>query len=372
NGAGKSTLLKILSGITSPTAGKVRLRGRRLSILDIGTGFHPDLSGRENIYLNGALNGLSRAEMEQRVPDIIEFSEIADFIDVPVKTYSNGMYLRLAFSIMIHLDADILLLDEVLAVGDAGFQLKCMHKIRELAQADQTFVLVSHSMSEMIAVCTRVMRLEDGKIVDIGSPMEVVGEYMNSSTEVMQQMMSARDFDADSPENRYVFSAKDQEQHPILKYHELVVHGTGKAEDADIDIGDGVTIKITLDITAENKGTGLIMQLNNQYNNKIAAITPTLLRPSDPFLDMSQPGRYTFQCQIPPHTLKNGYYNLDIGMQSGSDFMLAWPAIVRFQVGIPDLKPENAWFKHAPVMLGPAFGWEVEFGGEHRSYPFSG
>ena len=157
NGSGKSTLLKILSGVTSPSSGKITMRGRRLSILEIGTGFHPDLTGRENVYLNGALNGLPRQEVDVIFDDIVDFSEIGDFIDSPVKNYSSGMYLRLAFGIIAHLDADILLLDEVIAVGDAAFQIKCMEKVREMCRQDRTVIIASHSTNELLSICNQVM-----------------------------------------------------------------------------------------------------------------------------------------------------------------------------------------------------------------------
>ena len=166
NGAGKSTLLKILSRIVFPTLGQVSLRGRVASVLEVGTGFHPELTGRENIYLSGVIQGMKIPEIHRRLDEIIAFGEIKDFIDMPVKFYSSGMYVRLAFSISAHLTADILLLDEVLAVGDFSFQAKSFEKIKSLAKEQKAVVLVSHAMDLLPELCTRVIWMENGQCVE--------------------------------------------------------------------------------------------------------------------------------------------------------------------------------------------------------------
>lgn len=184
NGAGKSTLLKILSRITEPTTGGFELYGRVGSLLEVGTGFHPDLTGRENVFLNGAILGIKRAELERRFDEIVAFSEIEKFIDTPVKHYSSGMYLRLAFSVAVHLDAEILIMDEVLAVGDVGFQQKCIDKMHEIRQEGRTILFVSHAMSAVTRLCERVMLLDHGRVVRDGSAQEVVNEYLGTSWNV--------------------------------------------------------------------------------------------------------------------------------------------------------------------------------------------
>ena len=179
NGAGKSTLLKILSRIVEPTSGEVRMRGRVASLLEVGTGFHPELSGRENIYLNGSILGMKRREIDARFDEIVEFAEIEKFLDTPVKRYSSGMYVRLAFAVAAHLDPEILIVDEVLAVGDAEFQKKCLGKMKEVsAGGHRTVLFVSHNMAAVSALCERVVLLASGRLAADGDPTSVIAQYM--------------------------------------------------------------------------------------------------------------------------------------------------------------------------------------------------
>ncbi len=177
NGSGKSTLLKILSRITEPTTGRVDLYGRVGSLLEVGTGFHPDLTGRENIYLNGAILGMKRREIERQFDTIVDFAEVGKFIDTPVKHFSSGMYVRLAFAVAAHLNPDILIVDEVLAVGDGAFQKKCLGKMEEVTQGGRTVLLVSHSMAMICQLCKKVLLLKDGKVIKQGPAKEVVDYY---------------------------------------------------------------------------------------------------------------------------------------------------------------------------------------------------
>jgi len=180
NGAGKSTLLKILSRITAPTTGRVEVYGRIGSLLEVGTGFHPELTGRENIFLNGAVLGMRRAEIERKFDEIVAFAEIDRFLDTPVKHYSSGMYMRLAFAVAAHLEPEILLVDEVLAVGDSSFQKKCLGKMGEVASAGRTILFVSHNMSAIQSLCQRVLWVEKGAIVADDSAVAVVSNYLRS------------------------------------------------------------------------------------------------------------------------------------------------------------------------------------------------
>jgi len=178
NGAGKSTLLKVLSRITEPSAGRIRIRGRVASLLEVGTGFHAELTGRENLYLNGSILGMSRREIQSKFDEIVQFSEVERFIDTPVKRYSSGMYLRLAFAVAAHLDPEILVVDEVLAVGDAAFQNKCLGRMRQVANEGRTVLFVSHSMPSIRALCNRCIWLRGGQLVYDGSPSETIHEYL--------------------------------------------------------------------------------------------------------------------------------------------------------------------------------------------------
>ncbi len=177
NGAGKSTLLKLLSRITVPTEGRIRINGRTASLLEVGTGFHPELTGRENIYLNGAILGMTHAEIAQRFEQIVEFSEIDEFLDTPVKRYSSGMYVRLAFAVAAHLEPEVLIVDEVLAVGDAAFQKKCLGKMGNFAQSGRTVLFVSHNMDAVRALCQRAILFDEGKVQADGDVESVVDDY---------------------------------------------------------------------------------------------------------------------------------------------------------------------------------------------------
>ena len=179
NGAGKSTLLKVLSRITEPTTGKIHINGRIASLLEVGTGFHPELTGRENIYLNGAILGMSRKEIKEKFDEIVAFAEVDKFLDTPVKRYSSGMYVRLAFSVAAHLEPEILVVDEVLAVGDAAFQKKCLGKMNDVSKDGRTIIFVSHNMNAMEQLCNNGIWLEDGQIAHIGNMKSCISQYVN-------------------------------------------------------------------------------------------------------------------------------------------------------------------------------------------------
>lgn len=178
NGCGKSTTLKLLTKIIYPNEGSIELSGRVSSLLELGAGFHPDMSGKENIYMNAAIFGLSKKEIDKRVGDIIQFSELEDFIDNPIRTYSSGMYMRLAFSVAINVDADILLIDEILAVGDISFQKKCFDKLKEIKREGTTIVIVSHSLEQIQEICDRTIWLEDGVVREEGRPGVIHQHYL--------------------------------------------------------------------------------------------------------------------------------------------------------------------------------------------------
>ena len=181
NGAGKSTLLKVLTRITTPTSGRVEIRGRVGSLLEVGTGFHPELTGRENIYLNGAILGMKRREIQQKLPDMVEFSGVEGFLDTPVKRYSSGMYVRLAFSVAAHLEPEILLVDEVLAVGDAEFQRRCLGRMEDFGATGRTVLFVSHNLQAVAQLCDRAILMEQGRVVRDGTSEEVVAHYLQTS-----------------------------------------------------------------------------------------------------------------------------------------------------------------------------------------------
>ena len=234
NGAGKSTLLKVLSRITTPTIGRTEVYGRIGSLLEVGTGFHPDLTGRENVFLNGTILGIGRAEITRRFDEIIEFSGIEQFIDTPVKWYSSGMYLRLAFAVAAHLDTEVLIMDEVLAVGDTAFQQKCMDKMHEIREQGRTILFVSHSMSAVTRLCNRAILFDKGQMVKDGTALQVVNEYMGESLKVS----SRREWPVleDAPGNE------------IVRLREVRVRDESGQTAETIDIRSPTGIEFTFDV----------------------------------------------------------------------------------------------------------------------------
>ena len=183
NGSGKSTLLKLITKIIYPDSGSIKINGKVSSLIELGAGFHPDMTGRENIYINASIYGLTKKEIDAKLDTIIKFSELEEFIDSPIRTYSSGMYMRLAFSVAINVEAEILLIDEILSVGDANFQAKCFKKMQELKDSGITIVIVSHDLHTMKELCNKVIWIESGKIKRSGIPNEVLKEYIEHTTE---------------------------------------------------------------------------------------------------------------------------------------------------------------------------------------------
>src|SRR5262249_4099607 len=191
NGSGKSTALKLVAGITKPTSGIVSVTGRISALIELGAGFHPEISGRENVYINGIMLGLSKREIQNRFDDIVDFAELREFIDAPVKTYSSGMYMRLGFAVAIHVDPDVLLVDEVLAVGDEGFTHKCLDKFGEFRRRNKTILLVTHSLNLVERFCDEALWLDDGRAMTHGDPLRVVGAYLTKVEESEDRLLAS-------------------------------------------------------------------------------------------------------------------------------------------------------------------------------------
>ncbi len=241
NGAGKSTLLKILSQITEPTAGRCEIHGRMASMLEVGTGFHPELTGRENIYLNGSLLGMSRKEINRKFDEIVAFSEIEQFLDTPVKRYSSGMYVRLAFAVAAHLEPEILVIDEVLAVGDAGFQQRCFQKMREVRDSGRTVVVVSHNLGAIRSLCTQAINLEQGQVMSQGDPETEIAWYLGRLAEASKGSLIERKDREGSSRIRVAqivfLNADDQPIQHAITGEELRIHLRCLAEGAELSAG---------------------------------------------------------------------------------------------------------------------------------------
>ncbi len=236
NGAGKSTLLKILSKTTAPTTGTVKMKGRVASLLEVGTGFHPDLSGRDNIYLNGAILGMTRQEIKNKFDEIVDFSGVERYIDTPVKRYSSGMYVRLAFAVAAHLEPEILIIDEVLAVGDAEFQKKCLGKMKEVSDKNgRTVLFVSHNIGAIRTLCTKGLLLQNGKMIDIGATKKVIESYESTSQEG----------------NTFIVGKFDSDEKIIINKVEITNQKNSK--NLNFDFGDDVIVHINLNAVEDIK-----------------------------------------------------------------------------------------------------------------------
>lgn len=255
NGAGKSTLLKILSRVTKPTMGEVELFGRIGSLLEVGTGFHPDLTGRENIFLSGAILGMRRAEIERKFDEIVAFSELEKFIETSVKWYSSGMYVRLAFSVAAHLEPEILMMDEVLAVGDAAFQQKCLDKMHEIRQQGRTILFVSHDMAAITRLCKRVVLLEDGRITRDGEPRDVVKHYLSSSLKTG----ASREWD----------NASEAPGDEVVRLRRVRVRDEGGETISVVDIRKPFGIELTYEVLAEGHALVPVVEFYNEEGTEL-------------------------------------------------------------------------------------------------------
>jgi lipopolysaccharide transport system ATP-binding protein len=289
NGAGKSTLLKLLSRITEPTSGRIRIRGRVASLLEVGTGFHPELTGRENIFLNGAILGMSRREIIARFDEIVSFAEIEQFLDTPVKRYSSGMYVRLAFAVAANLDPEVLIVDEVLAVGDSQFQRKCLGKMKDFSTSEgRTVLFVSHSMASVRALCTRAMWLDHGKVRMEGSSLDVIRSYLETSMEAADTTLSLEGVRriAGQGERLRINHVTLNEGESVLHGEQLRVRIDYELRDASADVAFGVGFSSPEGIRMMSLDSDLEAERRNMSSPHEGSITMSL-----PLLRL-QPGRY--------------------------------------------------------------------------------
>jgi len=299
NGAGKSTLLKILSRITEPTTGRITIKGRVASLLEVGTGFHPELTGRENIYLNGAILGMSRTEIKKKFDEIVTFAEVEKFLDTPVKRYSSGMYVRLAFAVAAHLDPEILVVDEVLAVGDVGFQKKCLGKMGEVSEKEgRTVLFVSHNLTAIRTLCQRAILLQQGILIADESANEAVSKYLGyvRTGILMREWPNERD----APQNTSAVLKRvtvcDENENQIFQIY------------TDIDFN----IKIDFAVREENAFVGLTVIFYDKENN---CILSSISNHEPNWYGKSMPkGNYKSICKIPANLLNNGWFNLTINL----------------------------------------------------------
>jgi lipopolysaccharide transport system ATP-binding protein len=304
NGAGKSTLLKVLSRITEPTEGQVRLRGRVGSLLEVGIGFHPELSGRENIYLNGAILGMKRAEIQRKFDEIVAFAEIDRFVDTPVKRYSSGMYVRLAFAVAAHLEPEILVVDEILAVGDAEFQKKCLGKMDNVAREGRTVLFVSHNMTAVSSLCTQAVLMEGGRIAMTGPTNAVVDFYASPAVT------------GDGPRewNWSDMSTAPGDDRVRVRKVEVIADGS----EPSIPLELHTSFKIAIEYWNLVQGANLILEIIVRAPD--GGVLFHSLSSEDKSIDINRyrRGLYRSVCSIPANLLNEGYYRVELHFIHGN------------------------------------------------------
>lgn len=310
NGSGKTTLLKIISRITDPTEGYVKLRGRLASLLEVGTGFHPDLTGRENIFLNGAILGMSKAEIQSKFDEIVAFSEISKFLDTPVKRYSSGMYVRLAFAVAAHLEPEILIVDEVLAVGDMAFQKKCLGKMSEVSKAGRTVLFVSHNMAAVENLCRTGIVLRQGKLASCGSAKQAIEYYVHS---VFGEGVGTGSpiIDLSKAVNR------EPKYRPLLKRLELL---TSEGRPLNGGLPFGAPLKANMYFYLEKPMSNLDALLSfRTLLGQVVFVANSGFEPNRPTDDLV--GEQMFVCEIPSLALIPGEYMIDVALAVGDSLV---------------------------------------------------
>jgi len=338
NGAGKSTLLKILSQITTPTVGEVDIYGRVGSLLEVGTGFHPEMTGRENVFLNGSILGMKKAEIEQKFDEIVRFAEIDKFIDTPVKRYSSGMYVRLAFAVACHLDPEILIVDEVLAVGDATFQKKCIGKMQDVAGQGRTVLFVSHNMVAVQSLCSRGLHLEQGSVVMDAAVAQVIHHYLKGSVT--------------SPETVHWNALRSAPGNDVVRYKRVAVTPRDCNGVAPI-IAMDTPIQIVVEYWVLTPGRKLHLTFHLLNDQGIVVLTSGFDSIEH------ETGEHSAVCEIPGNLLNSGGYHVKLlVVQNGNRVIHNVDSIVHFQV-IDDGPRTGAWMGREPGVVQPPLQWQT-------------
>ena len=338
NGAGKSTLLKILSKITSPTEGKIIARGRIASLLEVGTGFHPELNGRENIFMNGSILGMKRAEIAINFDAIVDFAGVEKFIDTPLKHYSSGMQLRLAFAVAAFLENEILIIDEVLAVGDADFQKKCMGKMEDISKTEgRTVLFVSHNLAAVKSLCKSAIVLEQGKIKFKGEIETAVSAYLAGNSELM---------------NKVVF--KDRIKNKDFTLHEISLNPVGKTSDYALDEFQEIELNTLITFHDENSHLHLTYVLNNEYGETLFTFSH-----AGKGINLKK-GLNKLKCFFPEGFLNIGTYYLAMYIiKDKRETIFVEKDIIVFSV-TEGQRPLGVWMGREPGFIKPTFKWTLE------------
>jgi lipopolysaccharide transport system ATP-binding protein len=336
NGAGKSTLLKILSRITDPTSGYAWFEGRVGSLLEVGTGFHPELSGRENIFLSGAILGMTRREVARKFDEIVEFSEIGRFIDTPVKRYSSGMFVRLGFAVAAHLEPEVLIVDEVLAVGDAAFQRKCMAKMQDVSQRGRTILFVSHNMGSIQALCDRALVLKSGRLVAEGPPADAAALYLQSTAQQIDRDLEHRTDRRGRGRTRVVGMSAHSEGH----------------DDAPGLLLYGRTAVIHCEVREVRPDLSCTITILNHLTQRVCRLASRITAPGDEIA----PGR-RFTCVLPDLALVAGHYHVNVTIASGHEVEDSVDSAITFDVEHGTLGGRPLAREQTGVVFAPRHRW---------------
>jgi lipopolysaccharide transport system ATP-binding protein len=343
NGAGKSTLLKVLSRITEPTGGQVELHGRVGALLEVGTGFHPELTGRENIYLNGTILGMSRSEINRKFDEIVEFAGVAKFIETPVKRFSSGMYLRLAFAVAAHLEPEILIVDEVLAVGDAQFQKKCLGKMAEVSRQGRTVLFVSHDLTAVTALCQHGLLLLAGKVERTGPAPAVVSAYLSEQSSAV---------------GGTTLTDRSDNSSPLLRFESVDVFQRGVQSLGVVDTDTDVEVRIVYRLSQAVSGIEVSINLFTQHGVYLLSSSDV-----DTNLDLDRtrpPGRYEGRCRIPRFFLRSGRYSITLGCSYPNVETVALVKdVIEFEVIDPTGIPATLGHTR-PSIITPRLEWQTE------------
>jgi lipopolysaccharide transport system ATP-binding protein len=343
NGAGKSTLLKILSRITPPTTGHAMVRGRIGSLLEVGTGFHPELSGRENIYLNGAILGMKRREIRGKFDEIVEFAEIEQFLDTPVKRYSSGMYMRLAFAVAAHLEPEILVVDEVLAVGDTAFQKKCLGKMGDVARSGRTVLFVSHNLIAVESLTSRVILLEGGKIAFNGRPRQAIARYIEEECDTRTKRWESIEAAPGSDE---------------IRLREITLRVPGHAESPDFDIHSPIEVAFEYWNLVQGARLCPCGTVVNQDGTLVFTTAP--LEDAEWRGREFEQGLYRSRFVIPGDLLNNGPHEVHLSfVKDESATVHDFGCLARFDVQ-DDVELRRGWHGKWPGAVRPAVMWQTE------------
>jgi ABC-type polysaccharide/polyol phosphate transport system ATPase subunit len=386
NGAGKSTLLKILAEITHPTSGSIEINGKIAAVLEIGMGFHPELSGVENVYLSGSVLGMSTSDISKVYNEIVAFSALEKFMDTPVKNYSSGMYMRLAFAVMAHVDADIFLFDEVLSVGDATFRFKCQKKINELVEAGKSIILVSHNLNDVANICPKSLLIDGGRVKAYGHTFGILNDYMEES---ITDAVSDKNYTA-YPDDKAFYNDKSKDPNPweritsetddmrklpppLMQWtlgedpgNELFSLTRLFVKAASKNIGDPIHIEndIEISIEFEKKTNDCFIDMGFGLSDKsgvLVFISNTKdIQHADSFKNQ---GTYTAQAIIPGNWLNSSVYSLSIFVaKNKTENIMNLPFILSFRVDFSEEELRSEWRKYYPPdpgLLRPKLKWEV-------------